>query len=212
MAELTKDEIKDRLNKSLNKLYIKDWYLLRYNVHERSITHKLAEYLQELFPDYDVDCEYDRDIDNADGNFKKQIHGIVTEELRKRKNSIITIPQDGWIDNDKLEEYINDLRRNFYPDIIVHKRGTNSHNLLIIEAKKANVNVDFDKKKLTAYTKIDFIGNRLNYKLGVLLQLSIGERFSREEVKITDYPITNKPNNKRAAANRTIKSSRLRDY
>jgi len=33
---------------------------LEHAVHERSITHILAEYLQREFPDYNVDCEYNK--------------------------------------------------------------------------------------------------------------------------------------------------------
>jgi|WetSurMetagenome_2_1015567.scaffolds.fasta_scaffold85784_1 hypothetical protein len=189
MKEMTDDEIKRRLNKTLDRLYVKDWYLLRYKVHERSITHKLAEYLQEQFPDYDVDCEYDRDNENGDGNFKKQIHELVTAELRKRKQSITQIPENVWIYESELDKYIGILHRNFFPDIIVHKRGTNCHNLLIIEAKKADTNTAFDKDKLNAYTCVtDELGNKLKYRLGVLLVLSVDENFSRDKVEFTYYP------------------------
>jgi hypothetical protein len=34
--------------------------LLEINAHERSIAHKLAEYLQQQFHDWHVDCEYNR--------------------------------------------------------------------------------------------------------------------------------------------------------
>ena len=192
---MTEEEIKNRLNKAIDRLYVKDWYLLKNKVHERSITHKLAEYLQDLFPDYDVDCEYDRDKENPDGNFKKQIHELITKELKNRKQSITKIPSEGWINDDELGQYIGIWHRNFYPDIIIHKRGTNRHNLLIIEAKKADGNTDFDKKKLVAYTKsTDSLGNKLRYKLGVLIELSVGEDFSREAVKLKWYPNTEKDN------------------
>ncbi|HUW05551.1 MAG TPA: hypothetical protein VMW01_04755 [Williamwhitmania sp.] len=189
MGIISNKEIKDRLNKALDKLYVRDWYLLKNGVHERSITHKLAEYIQELFPDYDVDCEYDRDNENEDGNFKKQIHELVTEELRYRKKSITKIPNDGWMEDKDLNMYISIFHRNFFPDIIVHKRGTNSHNLLIIEAKKALINTEFDKKKLAAYTNTNnSFGNNLKYRLGVLLVLSIDENFSRKDVKPIYFP------------------------
>jgi len=188
MEIISYEEIKARLNKALDRLYVRDWYLLKNKVHERSITHKLAEYLQEEFPNYDVDCEYDRDCENTTGNFKKQFHELVTKELRARKNKITKIPTDGWIEDNKLDEYINIIHRNFYPDIIVHKRGTNRHNLLIIEAKKENTDTEFDNRKLTAYTQTELYGNNLSYNLGVLLVLSIDESFCRQAVDITYYP------------------------
>jgi len=39
-----------------------DSYLLEIDVNERTITHRLAMYLQEEFEDWDVDCEYNRYI------------------------------------------------------------------------------------------------------------------------------------------------------
>ncbi len=56
----TNDEIKRIVNCSLQKLRRLDNYLLDIMVNERTITHKLAEYLQEHIPEYNVDCEYNR--------------------------------------------------------------------------------------------------------------------------------------------------------
>jgi hypothetical protein len=39
-----------------------DRYLLERNVNERSITHKLAEYYQDLFKNWNVDCEYNKNL------------------------------------------------------------------------------------------------------------------------------------------------------
>lgn len=47
-----------RLQKALVCLFLYDSYLLRKNSSERSITFKLAKYLQDQYKDYDVDCEY----------------------------------------------------------------------------------------------------------------------------------------------------------
>jgi hypothetical protein len=41
-------------------LYRHDPELLDVNANERSITHKLAEHLQREFPNWHVDCEYNR--------------------------------------------------------------------------------------------------------------------------------------------------------
>jgi hypothetical protein len=38
-------------------------FLLEHNLNERSITHKFAELLQRVFPEWDVDCEYNRNHD-----------------------------------------------------------------------------------------------------------------------------------------------------
>ncbi|KPD09241.1 hypothetical protein AM501_05240 [Aneurinibacillus migulanus] len=38
-------------------------YLLRFNVSERAIAHRLAVYLENEFPSWNIDCEYNRNID-----------------------------------------------------------------------------------------------------------------------------------------------------
>jgi len=54
------DGIKEKVEYCLQILREKDRDLLDIDVNERTITHKLAEYLQNQFPSYDVDCEYNR--------------------------------------------------------------------------------------------------------------------------------------------------------
>lgn len=52
------DDILDKVEEALNKLYEKDQYLIHSeknnHVSERSITHKLGAYLTPLFEEYDV--------------------------------------------------------------------------------------------------------------------------------------------------------------
>lgn len=38
-----------------------DAYLLFADVNERTVTHRLAVYVEQAFPGWDVDCEYNRD-------------------------------------------------------------------------------------------------------------------------------------------------------
>jgi hypothetical protein len=179
-----------KIEKTLDKLYVKDWYLLKNKIHERTITHKIAEYLQEYFTEYDVDCEYDFDIDNHNGNLKKQFHDIATKELNYRKNEINKLIQNELININDMNNLIEIFLRNFYPDIIVHKRGTNRQNLLIIEAKKNN-NTEFDEKKLIANTRINLAsGSNLNYNLGCLIILSVGDNFNRKDVILKYFPQT----------------------
>ncbi|MFZ2126431.1 MAG: hypothetical protein WAV04_02865 [Candidatus Microsaccharimonas sp.] len=54
--------MKKSLNSSLKKLVKHDAYLLREDVSERSITHKLAEHLQRMYPEWHVDCEFNRNL------------------------------------------------------------------------------------------------------------------------------------------------------
>jgi hypothetical protein len=113
------------LRKGLEKLEKRDPILLRVDVNERSLTHKLAEYIEKEFPGYDVDCEYNRNDDQL-----KQLH----------------LPSDRRV-------RINDIRaKTVFPDIIVHRRDTDE-NILVIEVKKINSpkGKAFDLMKLHAF-------------------------------------------------------------
>ena len=95
--------IKKRVKRSIEKLIDKDEYLLNVDANERSITHKLEEYLQQEFPTYDVDCEYNRDVDN-----KNNIKEIEIKEKKKRevKNRLLKIT--GRTIAKLKEEFFND--------------------------------------------------------------------------------------------------------
>ena len=128
------DETKQIMNKCLEDLFAKDILLLRHDVSERAIAHKLAEYLQVYFAELNVDCEYNRNTEK--GSFEPK--RIVALKKRRDKE-----PLD-LRDEDQLQEIST------YPDIIVHRRTTNAENMLIIELKKKNSKVphDFDHQKL----------------------------------------------------------------
>jgi len=60
MKEITTNEVKYSVDRALTKLLQNDSLLVELNANERSITHKLAEYLQLEFAAWNVDCEYNR--------------------------------------------------------------------------------------------------------------------------------------------------------
>jgi|SRR5579875_1683852 hypothetical protein len=129
------DEVKDRVGQAINMLRTRDGFLLEHRAHERSITHKLAEYLQSEFPDYNVDCEYN-------------LHGSLPKRL--------------------LRECEGNDQELVYPDIVVHQRGNDNSNLLVVEAKpRRQSNVpECDRIKLEEFTKLD--GN-YRYQLGLFI-------------------------------------------
>lgn len=126
-----KEEIERKVDVAIGVLFKNDAFLLESDVNERSISHKLAEYLQQQFPEYHVDCEYNR---------------MKSKSMDKR---YITKILELSIDNVKSDDT---EAKTVYPDIIVHKRGTEI-NLLAIEIKKKtnNSSKDFDYKKLQAF-------------------------------------------------------------
>lgn len=121
---MIEDKMRNAVDLAINKLLERDIFLLQNDVNERSISHKLGCYLQELFPDWQVDCEYNRNH----------------EDPKRLKLPIESILSD---DTDA---------QTVFPDIIIHKRNTDE-NLLVIEIKKSSSTKrgDRDLQKLHAF-------------------------------------------------------------
>lgn len=59
---MTNTEYQKIIIRTLKKFLKKDSYLSDVDANERSQTHKIAEYLQQILPGYNVDCEYNRNL------------------------------------------------------------------------------------------------------------------------------------------------------
>ncbi|KKM98078.1 hypothetical protein LCGC14_1161530 [marine sediment metagenome] len=143
----TKAELENLINFCLQKLRRLDRYLLDEEVNERTITHKLAEYLQQQIPEFNVDCEYNR--------FKQRDIKDIVKRLELPKDN------NNW-DDTKLSPVI--------PDIIIHERGPHGKNILVIEVKKSSSSSSetLDRNKLIAFTT-----DPLNYELGLFLKIGL---------------------------------------
>lgn len=145
--KMTEDEAKEfktlqsNIAKAFDSVYKNDKFLIENGLCERCIMFRFAHYLAELYPDYDVDCEYNK----HKGNVKKIIED-----------------------------------KNIFPDIIIHKRGTDSENFAVIELKnKANTNNierKNDETKLKALTKSNNDGEKdslynYGYKFGLAIEV-----------------------------------------
>ena len=154
----SKDEIENIINCCLKKLRGLDKYLLDKKVNERAITHKLAEYLQQHFPEFNVDCEYNRYL-----GYRKRIR-----LKRDREMDVSNLSYE------KLAKLIweNKEADTLYPDIIIHQRGIQEKNLLVIEVKKSSNPDDgeFDKKKIRELMLQPF-----NYKFGLFLRINLDD-------------------------------------
>ena len=60
LGEVPDSEIKRKVEFCIRQLLRNDRHLLEIKANERSIAYKLAEYLQQQFHDWHVDCEYNR--------------------------------------------------------------------------------------------------------------------------------------------------------
>jgi len=148
------------LERALNRLLRVDSWLLTHDLNEPCITHQIAHHLTQRFNEYHVDCEYNGDI-HREGN-RKKIH-YIEEHLRE-------LYEENPIGTAEIREV------SVFPDIIIHRRGSNDHNLCIIEVKKTTNRrgFDFDRIKLQAYTS-DNYGNNLNFQLGVFVILNTND-------------------------------------
>jgi hypothetical protein len=130
-------KIEELLGRSLGRLVKQDRLLFTHNANERSICFRLAYHLQFEFPDFDVDCEYNRN--HLEENFRKAIDAYTLGKLTGGPE--IT-------DSDAIT---------VFPDIIIHRRNT-AENLLVIEAKKSNSRIkadEYDLHKLWVYRHCD---------------------------------------------------------
>ncbi|MHB8165046.1 MAG: hypothetical protein ACYDDV_12040 [Methanoregula sp.] len=84
MYQPTFNEISQKVYFAIDSLFKNDNFLLTIGVHERTISHKLAEYLQAQFPDWNVDCEY-----NRKGNMVKRLPRDCSEEEKVYPDIII---------------------------------------------------------------------------------------------------------------------------
>src|SRR3972149_9080445 len=122
---MTRDQINHALSSAIRSLIERDFHLLSVDVSERCLTHRLALYLTQGLSDYDVDCEYNRD------GFDVKRLALSERPARDDDVEAVTV----------------------FPDIVVHRRGNNEHNLLVIEMKKygARTAPDYDIQKLKAF-------------------------------------------------------------
>lgn len=135
----TWEELRPVVNNCVIRLLKEDDFLLRRKVSERTLSHRIGFYLQEqkLFREWNVDCEYNR-IGNT-LNTKVQPRDELCDVLLDLQNrGIISQPHCHAARLElKCESFRVDdeTERKALPDIIVHKRGCQLHNLLLIEIK-----------------------------------------------------------------------------
>jgi hypothetical protein len=97
--------------------------LLALNVTERALSHHLAIYISQRVPGFDTDVEYNR-------------HGPNVKQL--------SLPPRDALDREIRATTV-------FPDILVHKRNSNKHNLLVLEVKKPREPIAYDELKLRAF-------------------------------------------------------------
>jgi hypothetical protein len=157
------DEITQRFEQALDDFIATDVDLLRFNADERAISHKLAEHIGKHFPEWNIDCEYNR---IGKDQQKKLLHYSHDRFVEAKRAGMIPdfITTFNELQNSRYAVPV-------YPDIIVHQRGDRTTNLLIVEVKKSSnpdVMLGWDQ------WKIQFFRANLNYQVGVFISFNAG--------------------------------------
>jgi hypothetical protein len=124
------ENVRAAVRNAIQKL-IKEPKLSDFQINERTLTQRLSIHLQSAFGPLFVDCEYNR-------------------MWTARGDKMKVLP---WSAEPTLTDDIDG--KTVYPDIIVHERGTQHNNLLVIEAKRRGPKLPKDQKdylKLCAFT------------------------------------------------------------
>lgn len=142
------------LSNACELLLKNDFYLFKVWINERSLTHRLAAYLEKFFPAYHIDCEYNRNIDE-NGEF---ITKVLPPEILEKE---ITTKNIDWV--------------SVYPDIIIHKRWTND-NFIVIEVKK-DCDSRWKKWKQEDLRKLQWYKDYFNYKHAFFIEFLLKEKW-----------------------------------
>ena len=145
-----KEIVESALNKAIEQLLRSDSEMLFADVNERSISHRLAIYLEQYFTGWNVDCEYNRNHDDP-----KRL------DIQRRD-----------IRSDDTQATI------VYPDIIIHRRGTDE-NLLVVEIKKTTSQEkdEYDLGKLEAFK------DQLGYHFSVFIKIQTNGEAGVDKIK-----------------------------
>lgn len=183
------EKLKEVLECLFKDFYERDSYLIEKNLHENTISHRLAFYLERIneFRDYHIDCEYncfssDHKIFISDNKYQAikisnkdwtdQVYWYLTWFMEWDKYLVMTQNDEIIICKKEVDTYKTSTGEitssKIRPDIIIHKRWEtwDKVNLFVFEIKKNKLNND-DKLKLKWFTSWDF-----NFKYNYWIWLS----------------------------------------
>lgn len=136
------DIAKTRIVAALEALRQNDSHLLEVRCNERSIAGCLHVYLSGVFPSHNVDIEYNR-------------HGLEKKRVRLSKECRQVVARESLV----------------LPDIVIHRRGSDSANEIVLELKLSDSSehdIQCDREKLEA------IKSAFGYTFSVLLVVPVG--------------------------------------
>jgi len=146
----------------------RDPKLLVLAAHEQAFAHRIAIYLEAQFKvaeGLNVDCEYNKHLEKA-----KRID-LDLHLLKQQPQALLTCGCPACSAITKKEHLKGKL---FRPDVVVHSRGNDDHNIIVIEIKSTGVFCPFDGAKLEALTAPKTDDKPYEYQLGVFILFGAG--------------------------------------
>lgn len=138
---MDRNQLDEIVSLCLQELYDQEGQILTQDISERAICGRLAMLMCPKFPMYSVDIEYNR-----------KGPGLEPKDI-------------------EMPDETGELTTNrVFPDIIVHERGHNLRNFLVVEVKKST-NAVRDEHDLA---KLQALCAQLRYQYGLFLRLSTG--------------------------------------
>ena len=171
-VDMTDEEMKELLIQAVQCFSHDEKYLLEHNVSERAMAHKLAEHVKKKFIGSDVDCEYNKNIDDEKCILATVDDYLIYKGKTKRGRRLKEEHEGVEVVEDEDHLEVIDV----FPDIVIHHRGEgHPKNLVIIEIKKSSnrseTQREFDAFKLRKYTEKS---GPLKYRLGAFIDLMTG--------------------------------------
>lgn len=121
---MTDDDVRMLLERAVARLTREDATLLALDVSEPAIAHHLSKYIElEVPQSFSVDVEYNK-------------HGTERKVLLLPPRISPTHPAQSTL---------------VRPDVVVHSRGNDASNLLVVEVKKPGKDLRRDRQKLEAF-------------------------------------------------------------
>jgi len=113
---MEKDDVKNLIEQACSSLYVENPILIKNRTHERTIVSHLANYLKPLFPDWNIDTDYNRDGDN--GKSKQSIDGelllpdiIIHNRGVEQGPNLVAIQVKGFWNKEDRTKDEKDLRK-----------------------------------------------------------------------------------------------------
>lgn len=158
-------EVLGNLAAAYCRVIARDRHLLKVRANERSIAHRFAIYIEQCFTGYNVDCDYNKDLEDP-----KRSPAYAHQTKSGRESNLVL------------------------PDIIVHKRNTND-NLVVIELKPTDEEEDctangkpIGNKCLCDRCKLKAIKSDLHYSHAFYVVFPVGAKLREFRLsQLDDY-------------------------